>query len=53
MRLMIISQAACGPGHKPKGHVEDVDAADVHNELAGVVYLDDLFKHYKSEEVII
>jgi len=46
-------QAACGVANKPKGQVFDIDAADVNNDLAGVEYVEDIYKFYKLVEVCI
>ncbi|CAK7330727.1 unnamed protein product [Dovyalis caffra] len=42
------SKAACG---KPEDTLEDIDAADVNNELAVVDYVDDMYEFYKLTEV--
>ncbi|XP_011041395.1 PREDICTED: G2/mitotic-specific cyclin S13-7-like [Populus euphratica] len=44
------SKAACGVANKPKGQVIDIDAADVNNDLAGVEYVEDIYKFYKLVE---
>ncbi|KAE9614876.1 hypothetical protein Lal_00036144 [Lupinus albus] len=44
------SKAACGLTHKPKDLVEDIDVADIANELAAVEYLDDIYMFYKLTE---
>ncbi|KAB1227448.1 G2/mitotic-specific cyclin-1 [Morella rubra] len=44
------SKAACGLTNKPKDPIENIDAADVDNELAAVEYVDDMYKFYKHAE---
>ncbi|OAY43340.1 G2/mitotic-specific cyclin S13-7 [Manihot esculenta] len=44
------SKAACGLGNKPKEHIIDIDAADANNHLAGVEYVEDIYKFYKLVE---
>ncbi|XP_019434553.1 PREDICTED: G2/mitotic-specific cyclin S13-7-like [Lupinus angustifolius] len=44
------SKAACGLTHKPKDLVEDIDVADIANELEAVEYLDDIYMFYKLTE---
>ncbi|XVF07070.1 hypothetical protein REPUB_Repub06bG0105500 [Reevesia pubescens] len=44
------SKAACGISNKPKVEIVDIDAADANNDLAGVEYVDDIYKFYKSAE---
>ncbi|XVF40875.1 hypothetical protein PTKIN_Ptkin01aG0151800 [Pterospermum kingtungense] len=44
------SKAACGITNKPKQDIVDIDAADADNDLAGVEYVDDIYKFYKSAE---
>ncbi|KAL6200676.1 hypothetical protein ACLB2K_030457 [Fragaria x ananassa] len=41
---------ACGVANKPKEQIVDFDAADVNDELAGVEYVDELYKFYKLDE---
>ncbi|XP_004295213.1 PREDICTED: G2/mitotic-specific cyclin S13-7-like [Fragaria vesca subsp. vesca] len=41
---------ACGDANKPKEQIVDFDKADVNDELAGVEYVDELYKFYKLEE---
>ncbi|XP_050371548.1 G2/mitotic-specific cyclin S13-7-like [Argentina anserina] len=41
---------ACGLTNKPKEQIVDFDAADVNDELAGVEYVDELYKFYKLDE---
>nr|GLL24388.1 cationic peroxidase 1-like [Ipomoea trifida] len=44
-------KAACGLNIKlPKEKIEDIDAADVYNELANVEYAEDIYKFYKEAE---
>ncbi|XVF47207.1 hypothetical protein PTKIN_Ptkin03bG0090600 [Pterospermum kingtungense] len=45
------SKAACGLTNKPKHLIEDIDGADVGNELAVTEYVDDIYKFYKLTEV--
>lgn len=45
-------QAACGVTVKPKPQIVNIDAADVHDELAVVEYIDDIYQFYKLEEVL-
>ncbi|KAL6203725.1 hypothetical protein ACLB2K_027424 [Fragaria x ananassa] len=40
---------ACGVANKPKKQIVDFDAADVNDELAGVEYVDELYKFYKLD----
>ena len=49
---MILLQAACEIANKPKEEIVDIDEADANNDLAGVEYVDDIYKFYKSAEVI-
>ena len=49
---LILLQAACGIANKPKVEIVDIDAADANNDLAEVEYVDDIYKFYKSAEVI-
>ncbi|KAK6244355.1 hypothetical protein QUC31_010764 [Theobroma cacao] len=44
------SKAACGISNKPKEEIVDIDAADANNDLAGVEYVEDIYKFYKSVE---
>ncbi|GLT88063.1 hypothetical protein SLE2022_061050 [Rubroshorea leprosula] len=44
------SKAACGIEKKPKEVIVDIDAADANNDLAGVEYVEDIYKFYKSNE---
>ncbi|XVF19428.1 hypothetical protein REPUB_Repub11eG0109900 [Reevesia pubescens] len=44
------SKAACGLTKKPKDSIEDIDGADVANELAVAEYVDDIYKFYKLTE---
>ncbi|XP_059430008.1 G2/mitotic-specific cyclin S13-7-like [Corylus avellana] len=44
------SKAACGLTNKPKKPIENIDAADIDNELAVVEYLDDMYNFYKHTE---
>ncbi|XVF04887.1 hypothetical protein REPUB_Repub05bG0123800 [Reevesia pubescens] len=44
------SKAACGLTDKPKVSIEDIDRADVGNELAVTEYVDDIYKFYKLTE---
>ncbi|CAK7340290.1 unnamed protein product [Dovyalis caffra] len=44
------SKAACGIANKPKEQIIDIDAADVKNDLAGVEYVEDIYKFYKLVE---
>ncbi|KAJ4838576.1 G2/mitotic-specific cyclin S13-6 [Turnera subulata] len=44
------SKAACGVGTKPKPEIVDIDAAEVHNHLAAVEYVEDIYKFYKLAE---
>ncbi|KAE9606269.1 hypothetical protein Lal_00025485 [Lupinus albus] len=46
------SKAACGLTHKPKDLVlvDDIDLADIANELEAVEYLYDIYKFYKLTE---
>ena len=53
MLTWYLFQAACGVANKPKGQVIDIDAADVNNDLAGVEYVEDIYKFYKLVEVCI
>ena len=43
---------AGGDANKPKEQIVDFDKADVNDELAGVEYVDELYKFYELEEVI-
>nr|GMC85906.1 G2/mitotic-specific cyclin S13-7-like isoform X1 [Ipomoea batatas] len=44
-------KAACGLNIKlPMQKIEDIDAADVYNELAVVEYAEDIYKFYKEAE---
>ncbi|XVE79038.1 hypothetical protein DITRI_Ditri14bG0025800 [Diplodiscus trichospermus] len=44
------SKAACGLTNKLKYSIEDIDGADVGNELAVTEYVDDIYKFYKLTE---
>ncbi|XVE60947.1 hypothetical protein DITRI_Ditri06bG0001800 [Diplodiscus trichospermus] len=44
------SKAACGIANKPKEEIVDIDEADANNHLAGVEYVDDIYKFYKFVE---
>ncbi|KAJ9180954.1 hypothetical protein P3X46_009135 [Hevea brasiliensis] len=44
------SKAACGLGNKPMEEIVDIDAADANNDLAGVEYVEDIYKFYKLVE---
>ncbi|KAJ8770315.1 hypothetical protein K2173_014925 [Erythroxylum novogranatense] len=44
------SKAACGLGNKLKKEIIDIDAADAKNDLAGVEYVEDIYKFYKLVE---
>ncbi|KAL6522338.1 hypothetical protein OROHE_016891 [Orobanche hederae] len=44
------SKAACGALEKPKDLIDDIDAADVDNELAAVEYVEDIYNFYKLAE---
>ncbi|XP_044506160.1 G2/mitotic-specific cyclin S13-7-like [Mangifera indica] len=44
------SKAACGLANKPKEEVVDIDAKDANNDLAGVEYVEDIYKFYKLVE---
>ncbi|XWS65294.1 hypothetical protein CRYUN_Cryun05aG0080800 [Craigia yunnanensis] len=44
------SKAACGIAKEPKEEIVDIDAADANNDLAGVEYVDDIYKFYKSAQ---
>ncbi|KAJ8760550.1 hypothetical protein K2173_015217 [Erythroxylum novogranatense] len=44
------SKAACGVAIKPKEDIVDIDAADTENDLAGVEYVEDIYKFYKLVE---
>ncbi|XWS58970.1 hypothetical protein CRYUN_Cryun08bG0079900 [Craigia yunnanensis] len=44
------STAACGIANKPKEEIVDIDEVDANNDLAGVEYVDDIYKFYKSAE---
>lgn len=46
-------KAACGITNKAKDPIQDIDAADVDNELAMVEYIDDIYKYYKLTEVVL
>ena len=48
---MISLQTACDLTNKPKDSIEDIDGADVGNELAVTEYVDDIYKFYKLSEV--
>lgn len=45
------SKAACGLAQKPKEEIVDIDAKDANNDLAGVEYVEDIYKFYKLVEV--
>ncbi|MBA0742782.1 hypothetical protein Gogos_015803, partial [Gossypium gossypioides] len=42
--------AAHGISNKPKEDIVDIDGADTDNHLAGVEYVDEIYKFYKSAE---
>ncbi|KAA3472133.1 G2/mitotic-specific cyclin S13-7-like [Gossypium australe] len=42
--------AAHGIANKPKEDIVDIDGADTDNHLAGVEYVDEIYKFYKSAE---
>lgn len=44
------SKAACGLSNKPRSQIVDIDAADIDNHLAGVEYVEDIYKFYKLTE---
>ncbi|KAL3366998.1 hypothetical protein AABB24_011616 [Solanum stoloniferum] len=44
------SKAACGLSNKPRTQIVDIDAADADNHLAGVEYVEDIYKFYKLTE---
>ncbi|XVF69453.1 hypothetical protein PTKIN_Ptkin11bG0083200 [Pterospermum kingtungense] len=44
------SKAASGLTNKPKDSIENIDGADVGNELAVTEYVDDIYKFYKLTE---
>ncbi|KAL6518704.1 hypothetical protein OROHE_017754 [Orobanche hederae] len=44
------SKAACGLTKKPKDPTVDIDAADVHDELAAVEYVEDMYNFFKLTE---
>ncbi|XP_007015340.2 PREDICTED: G2/mitotic-specific cyclin S13-7 [Theobroma cacao] len=44
------SKAACGLTNKHNDSIEDIDGADVGNELAVAEYVDDIYKFYKLTE---
>lgn len=44
------SKAACGLAQKPKEQIVDIDAKDANNDLAGVEYVEDIYKFYKLVE---
>ncbi|TMW94935.1 hypothetical protein EJD97_009583 [Solanum chilense] len=44
------SKAACGLSNKPRTQIVDIDAADIDNHLAGVEYVEDIYKFYKLTE---
>lgn len=45
------SKAACGLAQKPKEQIVDIDAKDAKNDLAGIEYVEDIYKFYKLVEV--
>lgn len=50
--VILLLQAACGLAQKPKKvQVVDIDAKDANNDLAGVEYVEDIYKFYKLVEV--
>ena len=53
MLIGSLFQAACGIAKKLKEQIIDIDAADVNNDLAGVEYVEDIYKFYKLVEVCI
>ncbi|XP_020518487.1 cyclin-B1-1-like [Amborella trichopoda] len=44
-------QAACGLKDELEEKVDDIDAADVHDQLAVVDYIEDIYAFYKKAEV--
>ncbi|KAJ0041916.1 hypothetical protein Pint_18491 [Pistacia integerrima] len=44
------SKAACGLANKPKEEIVDIDSKDANNDLAGVEYVEDIYKFYKLVE---
>lgn len=44
------SKAACGLASRPKDQIVDIDAADADDHLAGVEYVEEIYKFYKSDE---
>ncbi|WCJ28725.1 Cyclin family protein [Euphorbia peplus] len=44
------SKVACGISNKPKEEIADIDLADVNNDLAGVEYVEDIYRFYKEVE---
>ncbi|KAL9425107.1 hypothetical protein AB3S75_032107 [Citrus x aurantiifolia] len=44
------SKAACGLAQKPKEQIVDIDAKDANNDLAGIEYVEDIYKFYKLVE---
>ncbi|GAY43671.1 hypothetical protein CUMW_076270, partial [Citrus unshiu] len=46
------SKAACGLAQKPKEQIVDIDAKDAKNDLAGIEYVEDIYKFYKLVEVV-
>ena len=53
MLIRSLFQAACGIANKLKEQIIDIDAADVNNDLAGVEYVEDIYKFYKLVEVCL
>lgn len=45
-------KVACGLTGKPKELIDEIDAADTENQLAVVDYIEDIYKFYKSVEVL-
>lgn len=46
------SKIACGISCKPKDLVDEIDVADTCDQLAVVDYVEDIYKFYKSNEVL-
>ncbi|XP_065852299.1 G2/mitotic-specific cyclin S13-7-like [Euphorbia lathyris] len=44
------SKKACGIASKPKEDIVDIDAADANNDLAGIEYVEDIYRFYKAVE---
>ncbi|XP_065871812.1 G2/mitotic-specific cyclin-1-like [Euphorbia lathyris] len=45
------SKKACGIAFKPKEDIVDIYAADTNNDLAGIEYVEDIYRFYKTVEV--